>query len=59
MRANIRDIIKATNCTEKKANEIEKKINEDWLLDWSECTMQQLNKVARKVDAEITYYKQP
>jgi len=52
MRANIRDIIKATNCTENAANEIEARINEGWLLDWSECTMQQLFKVARQVDAE-------
>ena len=52
MRANIRDIIKATNCTEENAHEIETRINDGWLLDWSECTMAQLNRVARQVDAD-------
>ena len=52
MRANIRDIIAATNCTEQNAHEIETRINDNWLLDWSETTMEEVYKVARKVDAD-------
>ena len=52
MRSNIRDIMAATGCSEENANEIERRINDEWLLDWSEATMQQVYKVARRVDAE-------
>ncbi len=52
MRSNIRDIIAATGCTEENANEIERRINENWLLDWSEASMAEVYKVARRVDAE-------
>ena len=52
MRANIRDIIAATNCTEENAHEIERRINDGWLLDWSEAEMSEVYKVARRVDAE-------
>ena len=55
MRGNIRDIIAATGCTEQQANTIEQHINEGWLLDWSECTMRQLNKVARMVATSLGY----
>jgi len=49
MRANIRDIIKAANCTEEQANKIEQEINNQWLLDWSECSMSELKSAAVKV----------
>lgn len=52
MRSNIRDIMAACECSEQNAEEIERRINDDWLLDWSECTMPELFKTARQVDAE-------
>jgi hypothetical protein len=52
MRLNIRDIIKATNCNEENAHEIERRINDQWLIDWSEATTAQIHKAARQVDAE-------
>ena len=53
MRGNIRDIIAATKCDEAQANQIEQEINNEWLLDWSECSMSQLNKVAKQVAARL------
>ena len=53
MRGNTRDIIAATKCSEKQANEIENEINKQWLLDWSECTMSQLKAAAVKVYREL------
>ena len=52
MRSNIRDIMAATKCSEENAHEIERRINDGWLLDWSEATVAQVYKVARRVDAE-------
>ena len=52
MRSNIRDIIAATGCNETNAHEIERRINDDWLLDWSQATMEEVYKVARQVDAD-------
>lgn len=54
MRTNIKDIMKATKCTEERALKIEDKINNDWLLDWSECSMGQLNKIACDVNKSLS-----
>ena len=53
MRANIRDIIKATKCTEDQANKIEQEINNQWLVDWSEATTFQVFKAAKQVAVEL------
>ena len=53
MRANIRDIINATGCNEPEAVKIETHINEGFMLDWSECEMSELNKVAVEVHAKL------
>jgi len=50
MRANIKDIINEVGCTEKRAEKIEQHINDNWLLDWSECEMSELNQTAREVN---------
>lgn len=50
MRSNIRDIIKALNCTEERAKEVEDYIDRHWLLDWSECTMAELKAEAIYAD---------
>ncbi len=49
MRSNIRDIMKTANCTEIQAAKIEQEINNQWLLDWSECSMAELKTAAVKV----------
>ncbi len=59
MRSNIRDIIKATNCSEDRAADIENEINNQWLLDWSECTMAELFNVAKKVEVELNINANP
>ena len=53
MRSNIRDIIKATKCTEDQANKIEQEINNQWLVDWSEATTFQVFKAAKQVAVEL------
>ena len=54
MRKNTIDIMAATNCNENQAFEIELRINDDWLLDWSECEMSELHKVAQRIHNELT-----
>lgn len=53
LRAQLRDIIDATGCTEARAREIEISINDQGLLDWSECEMAELYRVARRVDKAL------
>lgn len=52
MRLNIKDIIKATNCSELEAERIERKINEAFLLDWSQCTTADIERAVKVVENE-------
>ena len=54
MRINIKDIINAVGCDEARAAQIEQGIDEQNLLDWSECEMSELNKAARYVDENLS-----
>lgn len=47
MRANIRDIINATKCDEDTAKKVEQKMNELWLVDWSQDSMAKIKKAAK------------
>lgn len=53
MRLNIKHIMTATMCTEDNAHAIEQQINDFGLLDWSECSMTELIKVAREAAADL------
>jgi len=55
MRLNIRDIMKLHSCSEVEAEHIERKIDEQWLIDWSECSMTDI-KEAIKTVTEDDYY---
>ena len=45
MRLNIKSIISVVGCDERIAHEIEDYVDNNNLLDWSECTDKQLERV--------------
>lgn len=49
MRLNIKDIVKVANCSESDAERIERKIDEAFLLDWSQCTMAEIKRAVKAV----------
>jgi hypothetical protein len=55
MRASIRDIINAVGCSEEDAKKVEQKIDEDWLVDWSEDSMSKINRAARLAYSQLKF----
>jgi len=49
MRINITQIMKATNCNEEQALNVERYINQGDMLDWSEASLSMINTIARAV----------
>jgi len=54
MGQNIVDIINAVNCSHSRAKEIESHINDNWLINWPECELSELSKIALQVDKILT-----
>ena len=46
-------IAELLNVNLETAYKIQERIDEDWLLDWSECTKAQFNKVVKFVAQEL------
>ena len=53
MRLNIEQIIKATKCSEDQANLIETYINDNALIDWSECDMEEISFISKYAKNQI------
>jgi len=49
MRINITHIMKATNCNEEQALNVERYIDQGDMLDWSEASLSMINTIARAV----------
>ena len=53
MRLAIQDIMTGAACTEKQAELIEDYINENQMLDWSECDVEEINMIAQYAKKEL------
>ena len=53
MRINLTQIMKATNCSEEQALNVERYINQGDMLDWSEASARMINTIARAVNDKL------
>lgn len=53
MRINLTQIMKATNCNEEQALNVERYIDQGDMLDWSEASKQMINTIARAVNDKL------
>jgi len=53
MRINITHIMKATNCNEEQALNVERYIDQGDMLDWSEASLSMINTIAKAVNDKL------
>lgn len=53
MNSDTREIASLLNVSLEDALKVQKYINENWLLDWSECSQRKFNSVVKAVAVEV------